>query len=119
MKGKIYNFNSYKYAIYQVAHFHRNIDTVNLPKVITELVKTQNDFDSVAYAQCFTETAVVFDKGQTHTGRNEIEQWIEKANKDYQETMESLEYSSTEETLKAEVSGNFPGSPIAMTYHLG
>lgn len=91
---------------------------MNLPKVIADLVKTQNNFDSVAYANCFSETAVVFDEGKTHNGRKEIEDWIEKANKDYQATMKPLEYSTTEEILKAEVSGNFPGSPIIMSYHL-
>jgi len=91
---------------------------MNLPKVVEELVKTQNSFDSVAYAKCFTETAVVFDEGKTHNGRKEIEKWIEKANKDYQATMKPLEYSTKEEILKVEVSGNFPGSPIVLSYHL-
>ena len=90
---------------------------MNLPKVITELIKTQNNFDSAAYANCFTETAVVFDEGETYHGRKEIESWIEKANKEYQATMKPLEYSATEHTLKTEVSGTFPGSPITMTYH--
>ncbi len=90
---------------------------MNLPKVVEELVKTQNNFDSVAYAKCFTETAVVFDEGKTHNGRKEIEKWIDKANKDYQATMKPLEYSETEQTLKAEISGTFPGSPLILTYH--
>ena len=91
---------------------------MNLPQVVEELVKTQNDFDSVAYAKCFTETAIVFDEGKTHNGRKEIEKWIDKANKDYQATMKPLEYSTEEEILKVEVSGNFPGSPIVLSYHL-
>ncbi|PZU88209.1 MAG: hypothetical protein DI529_06080 [Chryseobacterium sp.] len=90
---------------------------MNLPKVVEELIKTQNDFDSAAYAKCFTETAVVFDDGKTHTGKKEIEQWIHKANQDYRATMKPVEYSQTQQTLKTEVSGNFPGSPITMTYH--
>lgn len=91
---------------------------MNLPKVVADLVITQNNFDSVAYSNCFTETAVVFDEGKTHNGRKEIENWIEKANKDYQATMKPLEYAAKEEILKAEVSGNFPGSPIVLHYHL-
>lgn len=90
---------------------------MNLPKVVEALVKTQNNFDSVAYAKCFTETAVVFDEGKTHNGRKEIEKWINKANKEYQATMKPLEYSTEEEILKAEVSGNFPGSPVVLSYH--
>lgn len=91
---------------------------MNLPKVVADLVATQNNFDSLAYANCFSETAVVFDEGKTHNGRKEIENWIEKANNDYQATMKPLEYSATEEILKAEISGNFPGSPLVLYYHL-
>lgn len=89
---------------------------MNLPKVVTELVKAQNDFDSIAYANCFTETAVVVDEGKTHYGRKEIEHWIAQANKQYQATMQPIEYSEAELTLKTEVSGTFPGSPVIMIY---
>jgi len=91
---------------------------MNLPKVIADLVTSQNNFDSVAYANCFSETAVVFDEGKTHNGRKEIEHWIKKANEEYQAVMHPIEYSATEEILKAEVSGNFPGGPIILSYHL-
>ena len=91
---------------------------MNLPEVVEELVKTQNNFDSVAYANCFTETAIVFDEGKTHNGRKEIGNWIDKANNNYQATMKPIEYSTKEEILKAEISGNFPGSPIILSYHL-
>lgn len=90
---------------------------MNLPNVITELVQAQNNFDSTAYANCFTETAVVFDEGKTHNGRTEIKDWIDKANKEYQATMKPLAYSEAEHTLKAEVAGNFPGSPAILTYY--
>jgi ketosteroid isomerase-like protein len=90
---------------------------MNLPSVITDLAKAQNNFDSVAYSNCFSETAVVFDEGRTHNGKMEIQQWIKKANEEYQAVMKPVEYSATKEMLKAEVSGNFPGSPIVLTYH--
>ncbi|MCD9853372.1 nuclear transport factor 2 family protein [Epilithonimonas sp. JDS] len=90
---------------------------MNLPEVITSLEKAQNNFDSHAYADCFSETAVVFDEGKTHNGKAEIQQWIEKANTEYKATMKPLEYSEADEILKAEVSGNFPGSPIVLAYH--
>lgn len=90
---------------------------MNLPIAIADLTQAQNNFDSVAYANCFSETAVVFDEGKTHQGRKEIQQWIKKANEEYQSLMKPLEYVATKEMLKAEVSGNFPGSPIVLTYH--
>lgn len=90
---------------------------MNLPKVVAELIKAQNNFDSTAYANCFTEKAVVFDEGKTHTGKTEIKNWIDKANKEYQAVMNPIEYSETQQTLKTEVSGTFAGSPIIMTYY--
>lgn len=91
---------------------------MKLPKVLTELVKAQDNFDSTSYADCFTETAVVVDEGKTYNGKNEIKSWIEKANKEYQVTMKPIEYSEKAEILKAEVSGNFPGSPVILSYNL-
>lgn len=88
----------------------------NVPRVIVNLVKAQDNFDSKAYTDCFTETAVVFDEGKTHQGKKEIQNWIEKANKEYQVTMKPLEYVESEQTLKAEISGTFPGSPLVLTY---
>lgn len=89
---------------------------MNLPNVIADLAAAQNNFDSVAYANCFSETAVVFDEGKTHTGKTAIKNWIEKANQEYKAVMKPLEYSPAQQTLQAEVSGNFAGSPIVLTY---
>lgn len=92
---------------------------MNLPKVISDLVKTQNNFDSAGYSNCFSEIAVVFDEGKTHNGRKEIEHWIADANEQYKATMKpvSFEENETESILKVEVSGDFPGSPIVLSYH--
>lgn len=93
---------------------------MNLPTVITNLVTAQNNFDSRAYSNCFSESAVVFDEGKTHNGRKQIEHWIADANERYKATMKpvSFEEKETESLLKAEVSGNFPGSPLVLSYQL-
>ncbi len=93
---------------------------MNLPKVVSDLVETQNSFNSVGYANCFSETAVVFDEGKTHNGRKEIEHWIADANKRYKATMEpvSFEEKEKESILKVKASGSFDGSPIILSYHL-
>ncbi len=92
---------------------------MNLPEIIKKLVEAQNNYDSVAYANCFSETAVVLDEGNTYTGKVEIKNWIEKANKEYKIIMKPLEYHKleTKNVLSAEVSGNFDGSPIVLKYH--
>jgi hypothetical protein len=92
---------------------------MNLPKVVAVLIKAQNEFDAVTYANLFSETAVVFDEGKAHKGRMEIEQWIDHSNKNYQSVMKPLEYTEngTASVLTAECSGTFPGSPITLKFH--
>nr|WP_294782634.1 nuclear transport factor 2 family protein [uncultured Flavobacterium sp.] len=92
---------------------------MNLPKVLTDLVNAQNSFDSIAYADCFAKTAVVFDEGRTHNGKQEIQHWIEEANEKYKTVMEPIEYTEngTTSVLAAACSGTFPGSPITLKFH--
>jgi hypothetical protein len=92
---------------------------MKLPKVVTDLIKAQNDFDSVAYANCFAETGVMFDEGKSHTGRAEIGQFIEEANQKYRSVMKPLVYteSGSSSVLSAEVSGTFEGSPIVLKFN--
>lgn len=90
---------------------------MNLPKVIDDLLKAQDTYDSIAYSSCFSEAAVVFDEGKKHKGRIEIESWIAKANEEYKTVMKPLLYDETKSILAAEISGNFPGSPIILKYH--
>lgn len=91
----------------------------NLPKVVSDLVKAQDNFDSVAYANCFSEAAVVFDEGKTYNGRKEIEYWIANANKQFKTVMKPINFVAEEKTsiLSAEISGTFDGSPVVLNYH--
>lgn len=92
---------------------------MNLPKVVTDLVKAQNDFDAYAYANCFSETGVMLEEGKPFTGRVEIQHLIEETNEKYRSVMKPLEYTEngTSSTLSAEVSGTFPGSPLVLKFH--
>lgn len=92
---------------------------MNLPKVITGLIEAQDNFDSAAYANCFSEKAVVFDEGKTYTGKAEIEKWIAGANEKYKTVMKPLGYEENGKVsiLTAENSGTFPGSPVILKYH--
>ena len=92
---------------------------MNLPKVISDLVTAQNQYDSAAYANCFSETAVVFDEGETHTGRKAIQEWIEIANEKYKSVMKPLSIAHEGKTsvLSAACSGTFDGSPIILKFH--
>ena len=88
--------------------------------VLLKLTEAQNNFDAPAYANCFTQDAIVHDEGKTHQGREAIEQWIDAANKKYRATMKPLNFTlrHDEGILTAETAGNFPGSPAVLTYQL-
>lgn len=92
---------------------------MNLPKVVAELVKAQDNFDSVAYANCFSETGVMFDEGKAHTGKSEIQKWIARSNDNYKTVMKPLAFTETGKgsVLSAEVSGTFDGSPLVLHFH--
>ena len=92
---------------------------MKLPNVVQELIKAQNNFDSVAYANLFSETSVVHDEGKTHNGRKDVEQWITEANEKYKSILEPVEYiqKGNQRVLTANVSGTFPGSPLVLKFH--
>lgn len=94
---------------------------MELPQLVAQFVETQNTYNSEAYTECFTETAIVHDEGKAHTGKEEIRAWIEDANERYKSVMKPLQYdeSGSKGVLTAEVSGTFPGSPIVLKFNLG
>ncbi|WP_293304925.1 nuclear transport factor 2 family protein [Pedobacter sp. UBA5917] len=94
---------------------------MELPEVVARFIETQNNLDSKSYVECFTDAAIVHDEGKMHNGKEEIRQWIEHANSEYQSSMKPLNYeeSGANGVLTSEVSGTFPGSPIVLQFHLG
>jgi hypothetical protein len=93
---------------------------MNLPNAVTGLIKSQEQFDSAAFANYFAVDAVVFDEGKNHQGRAAIQQWNAKTNQEYQTTLQPMDYVETEGggVLTTQVSGTFPGSPIVAKYNL-
>ena len=93
---------------------------MNLPNVIKELVKAQQERNSTEFINCFTEDATVHDEAKIHTGKDEIRVWMEQTTKEYNLSMKPLSFEGNEKegVFKTEVSGTFPGSPIVFQYHL-
>ncbi|TLV00398.1 nuclear transport factor 2 family protein [Dyadobacter luticola] len=93
---------------------------MQLPENIAGLIQAQNEADSTAFANYFTEHATVFDEGASYTGRGEIKQWIEEATEKYNMQAKALDFMQTgaKGILTVEARGTFPGSPGVMHYHL-
>ncbi|WP_429950140.1 nuclear transport factor 2 family protein [Comamonas sediminis] len=71
-----------------------------------------------ALARCFTVQAVMKDDGHTYVGVNAIKAFMAEASAKYSAT--SVPFASKLEdgfqVIRAKVMGNFPGSPIDLTY---
>lgn len=93
---------------------------LKLPKVLSDLLTAQKNYDSDAYADCFSETALVIDEEKEYKGKKAIKDWIEDANQQFKTIMEVIRYSGTESTglLTAKISGNFEGSPVLLDYNM-
>ncbi|MFP2961138.1 nuclear transport factor 2 family protein [Myxococcus sp. 1LA] len=71
-----------------------------------------------AVARFFTDDALVVDERREHRGRAAIEAWDAAANGQYKLTTELLaaEFDGPRTTVRAKVTGTFPGSPIELRF---
>lgn len=94
---------------------------MKLPKLIADFIAAQDKFDSKAFAENFSDDAVVHDEGKTYHGKPEIRQWNEMTNAKYKTKYEPLEVTTKGDDiiLIAKISGTFPGSPATIKYNFG
>jgi len=71
-----------------------------------------------ALAHCFTAHAILKDDGHTHTGIDAIKAFMAEASARYSATSVpfAIEREDAFQLVRAHVSGNFPGSPIDLSY---
>ena len=95
------------------------LDIKKLPKVLADLLIAQNEHNSTAYANNFTENAIVYDEGHNYHGKPAIKRWNETTNEKYQTKLEPIGISKkeNESVLTVMVSGTFDGSPLPLKYH--
>ncbi len=93
------------------------MNTLTLPEPIAAyFAAAQNNTE--AFAHCFTTQAVVNDDGHTHTGVDAIKAWQDAASVQYNATTTpfALEREDGFQVVRTHVAGNFPGSPVDLTY---
>jgi SnoaL-like protein len=90
----------------------------DLPTPIATYIGATNRGQTEALGQCFAESAVVRDEGNTIEGLAAIKKWMVETKQKYQHTIEPL--TSTQKDGKTIVTnrltGNFPGSPIELEF---
>ncbi len=90
-----------------------------LPQPIETYVRADNAGDTEAVAGCFAPYATVRDEGHLYEGVPAIKAWNARTRKKYHHTVTPLEISTSNgnSTLKARLTGKFPGSPVTVSFH--
>lgn len=92
------------------------MNTLTLPEPIAAYFAAEHNPE--ALARCFTPQAVMNDVGHIYTGVAAITAFMAEASAKYSAT--SVPFASEREDgfqiVRAKVTGNFPGSPINLSY---
>lgn len=87
-----------------------------LPEPIAAYIAAEHKPE--ALARCFTPQAVMKDDGHTYTGIDAIKAFMAEASAKYAAT--TVPFALTREgdlqIIRAKVTGNFPGSPINLSF---
>ena len=92
---------------------------LELPRLIETYVRAENEGDVEAISECFAPYATVRDDDRYVEGRPAIKDWKARAKRKYERTVTPLEITTSDgsATLKARLSGKFPGSPVTADFH--
>lgn len=92
------------------------MNTLTLPEPIAAYFAAEHKPDALAH--CFTSQAVMKDDGRTYTGINAIKTFMAEASAKYSATSVpfAIEQEDGFQRVRAKVTGNFPGSPIVLSY---
>ncbi len=91
--------------------------TLNLPKPIVGYFEAKNREDVEATLAFFAPDAAVNDEKEVRTGHEAIRRWLEDTRRYHAIATPSLVSNVGEAiVVEANVAGDFPGSPITLTY---
>lgn len=91
--------------------------STELPPAIAAFFQATNHREFVGFLALFTDDAHVNDEANDYYGA-QIAEWIDRATAETKPTAEVTEvaHDGDQVVVTARVSGNFPGSPIALRY---
>ncbi|MGV6876418.1 nuclear transport factor 2 family protein [Pseudochelatococcus sp. B33] len=94
---------------------------MDLPAPIRTYFEADARNDAEAFATVFAVDAVVDDEGETHRGPEAIRRWWQAAKAKYRHTAEPFDLLEAEgkSVVYARVRGDFPGSPVTLTFTFG
>jgi ketosteroid isomerase-like protein len=92
--------------------------SANLPQPLPAYFKAANAHDVEASVACFADDAIVRDEGKDISGSAAIREWKDRTNALYGTAIETTAVDQVDDKtiVTAQVSGNFPGSPVQLRY---
>ena len=91
---------------------------MTLPDAVQKYLRAANAHDAEAVAACFSARGEVRDEGLVHQGRAAIHAWNRKSSAKYAVTATAVAWAPHAHggVVTAQVAGNFPGSPLALSF---
>ena len=91
---------------------------LTLPRPVAAYLAAEKAKDAEQLSLCFTMDGLVRDEGADYRGRDSILQWKRAADAKYQYTMQPLSADAhgNEVTVRARLTGDFPGSPVELNH---
>lgn len=92
---------------------------LTLPEPIAKYFASEHNTE--ALAQCFKVDAILKDDGHTYEGVDTITAFLAAASVKYNATTVPVDMKDNDgfHVVLAKVSGNFPGSPVNLSYRFG
>ncbi|MBV8468304.1 MAG: nuclear transport factor 2 family protein [Burkholderiaceae bacterium] len=91
---------------------------IRLPDSIATFFQVSNDRGTPLPRHCLAEGALVHDEGQVYQGYDAIQAWLLETQRKYAYRVEPLAVAQdgAAVSVQAKLVGNFPGSPVQLTY---
>ena len=92
--------------------------TLDAPEPIAAYLAAEEAKDADALSRCFTEDGTVHDEGHDYHGRDSIRQWKQAADEKYRYALQMVNAQThgNEVTVRARLTGEFPGSPVELDH---
>jgi hypothetical protein len=91
---------------------------LNLPGPVAAYLAAEKAKDAESLDRCFSADAIVHDEGRDHRGIAAIKAWKQEVDAKYRYVLEPLAASGSNNqvTLRARLTGQFPGSPVEVDF---
>ena len=92
--------------------------TLDAPEPIAAYLAAEEAKDADALSRCFVEAGIVHGEVRDYRGRDAIRQWKQGADEKYRYALQMVnaQMHGDEVTVRARLTGEFPGSPVELDH---